>query len=91
MAEIEDIITKIETETLADLTSIKEKIKTIPLDKKITLVNYLQDVNDKLYNDYGATDGILDLQVFINELRRDYDITDPKEVINTDDGMDFVQ
>lgn len=91
MSEIIDILNKIEKDESIDLSKVKEAILTIPEDKIITLVNYLQDVNDNLYDMYGATDGVLELQVFINERRRDFDITDPKEVINTDDGMNFVQ
>lgn len=91
MSELDDIISKIEVETLSNFGYVKENIKTIPEGKINTLVDYLQDWNNKLYEQYGLTDGILDLQVFINELRCEYDITDPKEIVNVDDNMEFVQ
>ncbi|WP_323736287.1 hypothetical protein PXD04_10450 [Methanosphaera sp. ISO3-F5] len=34
---------------------------------------------------------LIDVQVEINELRYKYDITDPREIINYDNGKGFVQ
>ena len=89
--QLKNIIKEIEQENNINLTNIREHIETIPDGKKETLIKYLQDINDKLYKDYGVTGGILNLQVYINEKRHEYNITDEKEIINTDDGMDFVQ
>ena len=47
----------------------------------------LQEINNKLYRNYGLTDTILDFQCYINELRNLYDIPDEAEL----DGEDFVQ
>lgn len=89
--KLNEILENIKEATGADITNIQEKIKTIPENKPETLVNYLQDVNDKLYAIYGVNDSILSLQVYINMLRNTHNITDQKEIINHDDGTDFVQ
>ena len=34
---------------------------------------------------------LIDVQVIINELRYKYDITDPREIVNWDNGKGFVQ
>ena len=53
------------------------------------ILNTLQEECDKLYNEYGDTDNIIKLQVAINSLRNEYDITDQKEL--TKDNKGFVQ
>jgi len=50
-------------------------------------INELQDINNKLYEDYGLTDTILDFQCYINGLRNLYDLPDEAEL----DGENFVQ
>ena len=46
-----------------------------------------QDLVDRKFNEYGATDEVLDLQLKINFIRNKLDITDDKEKIY----KDFVQ
>lgn len=56
-----------------------------------TLVEELQTMNNKLYEKQGLTNETLDFQCYINTLRNQYDITDPREIIHTDNGKGFVQ
>lgn len=49
----------------------------------------LQEQNNKLYESFGATDEIIDLQIAINKLRNKYNITD--ETKETDSNPGFVQ
>ena len=72
-ARIQEIITRIDN---ANNTS-----------KVAPLLTELQDINNKLYEDYGLTDTILDFQCYINGLRNVYDIPDEAEL----DGENFVQ
>lgn len=52
------------------------------------LLDFAQNLNNKLYEKEGLTESVLDNQVKINSYRAKYDILDENEVI-TDDG--FVQ
>lgn len=49
----------------------------------------LQEQNNKLYESFGATDEIIDLQVAINKLRSKYNIADETEITESNPG--FVQ
>ena len=49
-------------------------------------INRKQEKLNKIYEQYGLTDEVLDEQVKINSLRNKYDITDENEIIN-DDGF----
>ena len=49
----------------------------------------LQEQNDKLYNDLGATDEVIELQVSINKLRSKYNIPDKNTMTESNPG--FVQ
>lgn len=49
----------------------------------------LQEQNNKLYEAYGSTDEIIDLQVAINKLRSKYNISDETKVTESNPG--FVQ
>lgn len=40
------------------------------------ILNNLQNECNKLYEEFGATDNIIQLQIAINSLRNEYDITD---------------
>ena len=44
--------------------------------------NILQGVCTELYEEYGLTEEVLDLQTVINRLRHKHDITDESERIN---------
>ena len=55
--------------------------------KVAPLLTELQEINNKLYRDYGLTDTILDFQCYINELRNLYDLPDEAEL----DDENFVQ
>lgn len=54
-------------------------------------VESLQEICNQLFNKYGFDDTILELQVYINQLRHDYDITDPREILHVENGKGFVQ
>ena len=47
----------------------------------------LQEQNDKLYNDLGATDEVIDLQVSINKLRNKYNIPDANTITESNPGF----
>lgn len=53
-------------------------------------IQRLQNICDSLYK-VSPNDILIDLQVIINEYRYKYDVTDPKEIINYDNGKGFVQ
>lgn len=58
------------------------------MDLKQTL-NNLQNECNVLYEEYGATDNIIQLQVAINSLRNEYNIPDETEMTESNPG--FVQ
>ena len=53
------------------------------------IIDTLQEKANELYNEYGATDEVIDLQVSINQLRNKYDIVDETELTESNKG--FVQ
>lgn len=53
-------------------------------------IESLQQICNDLYN-ISSTESLIELQVIINEYRNKYDVTDPREVINWDNGKGFVQ
>lgn len=53
-------------------------------------VERLQQICNELYIS-SSTENLIELQVIINEYRNKYDITDPREVINVDNGHGYVQ
>ena len=83
---------------LKEFTDIN-KIKTIceeidKTDDKHTIsqhIELLQQINNELYEKTGFNTVTLDFQVYINELRQEYDVTDPREIVNTENGKGFVQ
>lgn len=58
---------------------------------KTEYIETIQETCNKAYEAYGFDDNILDLQVYINQLRHQYDVTDPREIIHVDNGKGFVQ
>jgi len=44
--------------------------------------NTLQNINNELYETYGATEEIIDLQIAINKLRHKHNITDKSELLH---------
>ena len=64
----------------AQVQEIVDKIDNANNTSKVApLLTELQDINNKLYRDYGLTDTILDFQCYINGLRNLYDIPDETE------------
>ena len=55
------------------------------------LIEELQQINNDIYDKTGFNTVTLDFQVYINELRNKYDVTDPREIMNVDNGKGFVQ
>lgn len=53
------------------------------------LENAQQIVNE--FYDLEPSDVLIDVQVIINTYRNEFDITDPREIINVDNGKGFVQ
>lgn len=73
------------------------------IDEKLVLINYehdkqkqselleeAQEILNKAYQT-NPCDELIDIQVEINIYRNRYDITDPREIIHTDNGRGFVQ
>ena len=58
------------------------------MDLKKTL-NDLQNSCNILYEKYGATENVIQLQVAINSLRNEFDIPDETEMTDSNEG--FVQ
>lgn len=58
------------------------------MDLKKTL-NDLQNNCNALYEKYGATENVIQLQVAINSLRNEFDIPDETEMTDSNEG--FVQ
>ncbi len=89
--ELKDILENIK-ETHNDFVYDDELLVNVEelFDRK-GYVESLQEICNQLFNKYGFDDTILELQVYINQLRHDYDITDPREVIHIDNGKGFVQ
>ena len=72
--------------------AIVDKIDNCKNTKEVEpLIEELQTMNNHLYEKQGLNNETLDFQVYINGLRNMYDITDPREIIHTDNGKGFVQ
>lgn len=55
-------------------------------------LDFLQKVNNFLYDIFGLNDFTLELQVFINSKRADGDVVDSSDVVYVDEnGKEFVQ
>ena len=61
------------------------------VDEISPLVEELQNMNNALYEKQGFSNETLDFQCYINSIRNQYDITDPREIIHEDNGKGFVQ
>lgn len=53
------------------------------------ILNNLQKECNKLYEEYGASDDVIQLQVAINNLRNTFDIPDESQMTTSNEG--FVQ
>lgn len=84
-----------ELETITDTSRIQEIVDQINITnntKNIApLLEELQEINNKLYQQHKDSLAPLDLQCYINTLRNQYDITDPREIIHYDNGRGYVQ
>lgn len=61
------------------------------MENKPRLLYKLQNINNNLYEKYGLVDEVLDLQLWINSKRYEWDIVDDGEIIHKFDDGDFVQ
>lgn len=46
------------------------------------MIEKLQEISESLYEKYGLTDEVLELQILINEYRNGMDITDENLILN---------
>lgn len=46
------------------------------------MIDRLQKISENLYEKYGLTDEVLELQILINEYRNGMDITDENLILN---------
>ena len=53
------------------------------------ILDNLQENCNELYNEYGASDDVIQLQVAINSLRNSFDISDKTKLTESNEG--FVQ
>lgn len=91
MTELKEIYDKIKEE-YKDIEVTYEELEKLEQKKdKTDFVETLQEICNDIYTKNGFNDNILDIQVYINQLRAEYDITDPREVIHEDNGKGFVQ
>lgn len=95
--ELNEIITKLEAKDEIDTITI-QKLWTISHLLHVTSeedlpgkLERLQELNNLLYKENPEETLLIDLQVYINTIRNQYDITDPREIIHTDNGKGFVQ
>lgn len=51
------------------------------------LLNDLQEISNKLYNQLGATDEVIDLQIAINAFRNRYNIVDKTQLTKSNPGF----
>ena len=72
-------VIEIMSENQNDMTEVKKGLDA------------LQRINDKLFDKYGISDEIIDLQLVINQLRNAYDIPDKKELIYKSEDGQFAQ
>lgn len=61
------------------------------MEDKPRLLYKLQNINNNLYEKYGLVDEVLDLQLWINGKRYEWDIVDDGEIIHHFDDGEFVQ
>ena len=64
---------------MTNLVDYREKINRININRKL---DKMQDKIDKLYEEEGLTDEVLDLQVELNEQRNEHDIADENKIIH---------
>lgn len=95
--ELNEAITRLENNksigavTLQKLWTISHLIHNTTAEDLPEKLERLQELNNKLYEDYPHETALLDIQLYINMLRYEFDITDPREVIHVDNGRGFVQ
>lgn len=91
---IESLIIKLCEDYPTEQDKVREIIpiiSEIEEEKDIKVnVEKLQEICNHLYN-ISSTENLIELQVIINEYRYKYDVTDPREVVNIDNGKGFVQ
>lgn len=72
------------------LITYLDKIDDSGNDKRAEFLEKAQGIVNTLYG-YKKSDTLIDVQALINEYRHMYDITDPREICNTENGKGFVQ
>lgn len=82
--ELQTIITNLQNKENITLHIDEVEDKTLFLMK-------LQEINNDLYRKYGLTDEVLDLQVYINKKRNEYNIVDENEILFVEPEGRFVQ
>ena len=91
---IDSLVIKLAEEYPTETEKVREiklLIKEIEEEKDVTNnIESLQQICNDLYN-ISSSENLIELQVIINEYRNKYDVTDPREIINWDNGKGFVQ
>lgn len=82
--ELQTIITNLQNKENVQVHIDEVEDKTLFLMK-------LQEINNNLYEKYGLTDEVLDLQVYINKKRNEYNIVDENEILFIEPEGRFVQ
>lgn len=95
--ELNHVIEKLEDKGTINAVTIQKLWTTSHLIHNATeedlpeKLEKLQHLNNLLYESNPSETLLIDLQVYINSLRNEFDITDPTEIIHTDNGRGFVQ
>jgi hypothetical protein len=84
--ELRDAVDTRRVQAIADKIDESKNVQEVA-----PLIEELQTMNNALYEKTGFSTLTLDFQVYINSLRTQYDVPDPREVIHTDNGKGFVQ
>ena len=91
---VDSLVIKLTEEYPTEQEKIREiKLLVGEIEKENDLndnIEALQQVCNDLYN-ISPSESLIELQVIINEFRNKHDVTDPREVINWDNGRGYVQ
>ena len=72
------------------LLTFLQRIPDTGNTERASVLEKAQGILNTLHG-YKQSDVLIDIQVIINQYRCEYDITDPREIIHTDNGRGFVQ
>jgi hypothetical protein len=94
-SELYSVCARLTKDYPSEANLIKSTIDSLKNDESVTnaktVADKLQEINNKLYEKYGDKDDIIIFQARINQIRHEYNIVDPSEIIHRFDDGAFVQ